>query len=128
MATLVVQSTPFKRNPVNRNFRKWVGCEALAPVQDNDDCFDSYHNEPLSCMGAKASQPTHFLKFRLTGFRLNGVDCSYKLIHGSLGVLHFFSRKDFIIKFPFAIFQGEQTDSMCRQIERHLITHCFIAS
>ena len=40
-----------------------------------DDCFDRYHNEPLSCMGAKASQPTHFLKFRLTGFRLNGVDC-----------------------------------------------------
>ena len=34
-----------------------------------------HHNEPLSCMGAKASQPTHFLEFRLTGFRLNGVDC-----------------------------------------------------
>ena len=29
----------------------------------------------MSCMGAKASQPTHFLKFRLTEFRLNGVDC-----------------------------------------------------
>ena len=23
------------RNPVNRNFRKWFGCEALAPIQDN---------------------------------------------------------------------------------------------
>ena len=30
-----IQSTPFNRNPVNRNFRKWVGCEALAPIQDN---------------------------------------------------------------------------------------------
>ena len=30
-----LQSTPFNRNPVNRNFRKWVGCEALAPIQDN---------------------------------------------------------------------------------------------
>ena len=69
----IVQSTPFNRNPVNRNFRKWVGCEALASIQDNDIC---HHNEPLSCMGAKASQPTRFLKFRLTGFRLNGVDCN----------------------------------------------------
>ena len=40
-----------------------------------DDCFDRYHNEPLSCMGAKASQPTHFLKFRLTGFRLSEINC-----------------------------------------------------
>ena len=23
------------RNPVNWNFRKWVGCEALASIQDN---------------------------------------------------------------------------------------------
>ena len=42
-----------------------------------DICQNSHHNEPLSCMGAKASQPTHFLKFRLTGFRLNRVDCNY---------------------------------------------------
>ena len=26
-------------------------------------------------MGAKASQPTHFLKFRLTGFRLSEINC-----------------------------------------------------
>ena len=39
---------------VNRNFRKWVGCEALAHIQDNDNCQNSHHNEPLSCMGAKA--------------------------------------------------------------------------
>ena len=38
-----------------------------------DNCFDSYHNEPLSCMGAKASQPTHFLKVRLTGVRLSEI-------------------------------------------------------
>ena len=43
-----------------------------------DICQNSHHNEPLSCMGAKASQPTHFLKFRLTEFRLNGVDCISK--------------------------------------------------
>ena len=41
-----------------------------------DICQNSHHSEPLSCMGARASQPTHFLKFRLTGFRLNGVDCT----------------------------------------------------
>ena len=41
-----------------------------------DDCFDSYHNEPLSCMGAKALQPTHFLKFRLTRFRLSEINCN----------------------------------------------------
>ena len=27
-------------------------------------------------MGAKASQPTHFLKFRLTGFRLSEINCT----------------------------------------------------
>ena len=32
-----------------------------------DNCQNSYHNEPLSCMGAKASQPTHVLKVQLTG-------------------------------------------------------------
>ena len=74
-SNIVLQLISFNRNPVNRNFRKWVGCEALAPIQDNDDCFDRYHNEPLSCMGAKASQPTHFLKFRLTGFRLSEINC-----------------------------------------------------
>ena len=42
----------------------------------HDDCFDRYHNEPLSCMGAKASQPTHFLKFQLTGFGLSEINCT----------------------------------------------------
>ena len=32
---LHVQLISLNRNPVNRNFRKWVGCEALAPIQDN---------------------------------------------------------------------------------------------
>ena len=40
-----------------------------------DNCQNSYHNEPLSCMGAKASQPTHFLKVRLTGVRLSEIHC-----------------------------------------------------
>ena len=40
-----------------------------------DICQNSHHNEPLSCMGAKASQPTHFLKFQLTGFRLSEINC-----------------------------------------------------
>ena len=73
--TLQVQLISLNRNPVNWNFRKWVGCEALAPIQDYDICQNSHHNnEPLSCMGAKASQPTHFLKFRLTGFLLSEIN------------------------------------------------------
>ena len=40
-----------------------------------DNCQNSHHNESLSCMGAMASQPTHFLKFRLTGFRLSEINC-----------------------------------------------------
>ena len=40
-----------------------------------DNCQNSYHNERLSCMGAKASQPTHFLKVRLTGVRLSEIHC-----------------------------------------------------
>ena len=31
-------------------------------------------------MGAKASQPTHFLKFRLTGFRLSEINCTYNSV------------------------------------------------
>ena len=30
-----VQLISLNRNLVNRNFRKWAGCEALAPIQDN---------------------------------------------------------------------------------------------
>ena len=30
-----IQLISLNWNPVNRNFRKWVGCEALAPIQDN---------------------------------------------------------------------------------------------
>ena len=30
-----IQLISLNRNPVNRNFRKWVGCEALVPIQDN---------------------------------------------------------------------------------------------
>ena len=74
-----IQLISLNRNPVNWNFRKRIGCEALAPyktmVHYYDDCFDRYHNEPLSCMGVKASQPTHFLKFQLTGFRLSEINC-----------------------------------------------------
>ena len=69
-----IQLISLNRNPVNRNFRKWVGCEALAPIQDNG---------PLSCMGAKASQPIHFLKFRLTGFWLSEINCMcFLTMHG----------------------------------------------
>ena len=45
-----------------------------------DNCFDSYHNEPLSCMGAKASQPTHFLKVQLTGVRLSEIYCIVTIV------------------------------------------------
>ena len=44
-----IQSTSLNWAPVNQDCRKWVGCEALAPIS-------------LPCMGAKASQPTHFLQ------------------------------------------------------------------
>ena len=30
-----IQLISLNWNPVNRDFRKWVGCEALAPIQDN---------------------------------------------------------------------------------------------
>ena len=49
-----------------------------------DDCFDRYHNEPLSCMGAKASQPTHFLKFRLTGSQLSEINCIINIMLATL--------------------------------------------
>ena len=32
---IAIQLISHNRNPVNRNFRKRVGCEALAPIQDN---------------------------------------------------------------------------------------------
>ena len=35
MRHLYVQLISLNQNQVNRNFRKWVGCEALAPIQDN---------------------------------------------------------------------------------------------
>ena len=71
-----IQLISLNRNPVNRSFRKWVGCEALAPIQDNGSLWYLSKQSSLSCMGAKASQPTHFLKFRLTGFRLNEINCN----------------------------------------------------
>ena len=55
------------------NFRKWVGCDPYKTMVHYDICQNS--NEPLSCMGAKASQPTHFLKFQLTGFQLSKINC-----------------------------------------------------
>ena len=39
-------------------------------------CYDSYNNEPLSCMGAQCSQPTHFLQSRLTRAQLSEVECT----------------------------------------------------
>ena len=45
-----------------------------------DNCQNSHHNEPLSCMGAKASQPTNFLKFRLIRFQLSEIDCNSKCL------------------------------------------------
>ena len=32
---LMLQLISLNQNSVNRNFRKWVGCEALALIQDN---------------------------------------------------------------------------------------------
>ena len=32
---IYIQLISLNWNLVNRNFRKWVGCEALAPIQDN---------------------------------------------------------------------------------------------
>ena len=74
-----LQLISLNRNPVNRNFRKWIGCEALGPIQDNDICQNSHHNEQLSCM---TSQPTHFLKFRLTGFQLSEINCISQPVKG----------------------------------------------
>ena len=39
---------------LNRNFRKWVGCEALAPIQDNGSLW-YLSKQSLSCMGAKVN-------------------------------------------------------------------------
>ena len=57
-----VQSTSLNWAPVNRDCRKWVGCEAIAPIQVNVHFLTVI----LSCMGAKASQPIHFLQSQLT--------------------------------------------------------------
>ena len=48
-----------------------VGCEHLAPIQGNGSLHNSCDNGLLlSCMGAKCSQLTYFLKVRLTGVQL----------------------------------------------------------